>query len=75
MLDLSQVLCNVEGTTLEGFVSGSIVHLPVPVEEVHLSQLDYLHGDIEGDGHDYLEYREMGGRRDGEGGREVREGK
>ncbi len=70
VLDLSEILVDIEGTALEGSIRGSIVHLPVPVDEVDLNELDDLHGYVEGDRDDHLRR----GWGDGEGcGRRVSE--
>ena len=49
VLDLPEVLVDVERPALEGLVSGLVVHGTVPVDEVHLDELHYLQGHVQGD--------------------------
>ena len=51
---MTQVFSDVESTTLKGSVCSLIVHVEVPVEEVHLNKLHYLNGDIKRHRHYHL---------------------
>ena len=66
---LTEVLVNIEGSTLKGPISGCIVHFLVPVKEVHLYELYNLHGDVKRNGDDHLGGGEEGRRGGGEEGR------
>ena len=45
--NLAKVLIDVKSTTLEGRVCGLMVHTDVPVNEVDLSKLNNLHGNVQ----------------------------
>ena len=71
MLDLPKILADVQSPTLEGEVVSGIVHFLVPVNEVDLYKLDYLHSYIERDGDNDLEREEEKKEKEGgKGGKE-----
>jgi hypothetical protein len=54
VLDLAQVLCDVEGSTLNGQISFFIVQVKVTVQEEYLPELYQLNGHIQGDRDQHL---------------------
>ena len=54
VLDLTQVLSDVEGSTLNGQVSLFIIQVKVVVQEEDLPELHQLNGHVQGDWDQYL---------------------
>lgn len=58
ILDLAQILCDVQCPALDSGGQAPTVEVNVILDEVYLSQLDDLDGNVEGDGNQHL----LGGR-------------
>lgn len=54
VLDLTQVLCDVEGPTLDPGVQLLVVQCQVIVDEKDLTQFHYFNGHVERDGNQHL---------------------
>ena len=54
VLYLPQVFADVESSALKRSVTWGVVHVPVPVDEVDLNELDNLNRDIQRDWNDDL---------------------
>lgn len=67
VLDLSQVLCDVQGLTLDAAVRLLIIQVNIVHDEKDLTNLHQLNGNVEGDGNQDLEGKKWRGRGESEG--------